>query len=279
MTRSLRTGMAATLLMLSAAVAAHAQDAPSMYQLVLRDGSRMYGTVEKDTPEEVVMKTPAGVVVTAQRSQVVSLKPATGRIVAGEFQPADPNTTRLFFAPTGRALRRGEAYVGVHQFIVPAIQVGITDRLSIGGGTPLLFFGDGDGRPFWITPKLQLLDTGRVQVAAGAFHGWGMDGDAGGIGYVVATFGSAAGSVTGGGGVAYAGDGGRTYVAMFGADRQIRRNMKLISENYVWGSGDGLVSAGLRFFGEQLSADVALGAPLNVTDAFVFPIVNFVYRF
>ena len=285
MIRCLRAGVVAALLMFGAVVDARAEmrqepGSTGLYELVLRDGSRVYGAIEKETPDEVVLRTPAGVLITAQRTQVISLQPARGRLVRGEFQPTDPNTTRLFFAPTARSLKKGETYFGLYELIMPSLQVGITDRISIGGGTPLLFFGDGDWeRPFWVTPKVQLLDTGRVQLAGGAFHAFDSDGDGGGIAYGVATAGSLAGSVTGGAGIAYAVDGGRTVLVMIGADRQISRSVKLVTENYVWRGGNGIASFGLRFFGERLSADVGLAMPLGEEAGYAFPVVNFVYLF
>jgi hypothetical protein len=74
---------------------------------------------------------------------------------------SDPNTSRLFFAPTGRALKRGEAYVSVFEGLLPSIQIGVTDLFSIGGGTPIIPF-EGASRPFWITPKLQVLNTAKT---------------------------------------------------------------------------------------------------------------------
>ena len=283
MTRSLRVGAIALLLVVGVALDARAQavvDPSATYELVLRDGSRMYGALEKDAANEIVLRTTSGVVVTAQREQILRLTPVTGRVIAGEFQRSDPNTTRLFFAPTGRALKRGQAYLGVHELFLPSFQVGVTDRISIGGGTPLLFFGeDGWERPFWVTPKVQLVDTGRFQAAAGVFHGFDTDGNGGGIAYGVATTGSPVGSLTAGGGMAYANDGGRSFVVMIGGDRQIARSVKVITENYVWKGGDGLLSLGFRFFGEQLSADLGLMIPMGADQMFVFPMVNFVYLF
>jgi hypothetical protein len=80
--------------------------------------------------------------------------------------------------------------------------------------------------------------------------------------------------------MAYDEDGDRTAVVMLGADRQVRRNMKLVTESYIWGSGNGLISGGVRFFGERLSADLALATPVGEDfERFVFPMVNFVYLF
>ena len=251
----------------------------TLQELVLRDGSRLYGTVEREDEISVVFRTQSGSVVTFERTAIVSVRNVTGSIVKGEFLRRDPNSSRLIFGPTGRALAKGQAYLGVYEFLMPFVQVGLTDRLSIGGGTPLVFGIEDWERPFWITPKLQLLDTGRVQVAAGVFQGFSVDGESGGIAYGVTTMGSESASWTGGAGLAYSGDGGRSAVVMLGGDRQIARSVKVITENYFWKGGDGIVSVGFRFFGEQLSADVGLTVPIGAEDLIMFPIVNFVYSF
>ena len=43
--------------------------------------------------------------------------------------------------------------------------------------------------------------------------------------------------------------------------------------------GDAIVSGGVRFIGESLSADIGLFAPLATGELFAFPIVNFVWKF
>lgn len=254
--------------------------APVTHELRLRDGSRVYGRVETESAAEVVFDTASGVRLTARRDQILSLRKVEGRFVDGEFQTADPNTTRLFFGPTGRSLPKGQTYLGVYEFLLPFVQVGVTDRFSIGGGTPLVFgFGeDGFDRPFWITPKLQVFNGRLAQVSVGAFQGFG-NGASAGIAYGVATVGGLAGSMTGGVGVAYDDAGDRSYVIMVGGDRPVRRNMKFVTENYVWGSGTGIISAGVRFFGERMSADLALATPIGDGGGFVLPVVNFMYLF
>jgi hypothetical protein len=250
----------------------------TLYELVLRDGSRLYGTIEREDANEVVFRTQAGATVTAKRADIETLAKVTGTLADGEFMPPDPNGTRLFFAPTGRSLPRGQTYLGVYEFLMPFVQVGVTDRLSLGGGTPLLFGIDDDDRPFWITPKLQVLRTSSTDIAVGVFHVFNAGGDSGGVAYAVSTSGSAGGSFTIGGGVAYGEGGTRAGVIMVGAERQVRRNLKVITENYGW-RGSGVASVGVRFFGERLSADLALGLPLGADEFYAFPIVNFVYRF
>lgn len=252
--------------------------AVTLSELVLRDGSRLYGAVVRQDDAEVEFRTQGGTTLTVKRAEILSLREVSGVMTGGEFQPADPNQTRLFFGPTGRSLKRGQTYLGVYEFALPFVQVGITDRISIGGGTPLVFGGGESGRPFWITPKVQLLNRSRTQISVGAFHGFSGGGDYGGVAYVVGTHGNAASSFTIGAGMPYSGNGGRAAVLMVGGEGQVRRNIKFVTENYIWTGGNGVVTGGVRFFGERLSADLALVVP--IADFFVIaPLVNFVYIF
>ena len=250
-----------------------------LFELVLKDGSRMFGTVERETAEEVVFRTQAGATVTARREEIVSLRLIKGRMENGEFIRPDLHRTRLFFAPTGRSLNKGEVSLGVFEFIAPFVQVGVTDQFSVGGGTPLVFGFDEGDRPFWVTPKYQLFDTGRVQAAVGVLQVFGTSGDFnGGIAYGVATFGSSDNAVTTGAGLAYSGD-SRGGVVMLGGERRVHQHFKVMTENYVWKNGEGILSGGVRFLGERLSADLALAIPLGIGDFVAFPVVNFVYVF
>ena len=245
--------------------AAPAGDAPaSLYELVLRDGSRLIGRIADQDLTEVVFVTVAGVTITAPRPEIESLREVTGRVTEGQFLPEDPNVTRLFFWPTGRSLRKGQTYLGVYEFLMPFVQVGVSDRFSIGGGTPLMFGLDGDewDRPFWITPKLQVLNRARTQLSIGTFHVFDTNGNNGGVGYVVGTHGDPAHR-----------HGGWRHrlrnwrrpigdIVMVGGERQVRRNLMLITENYVGRAATGLASAVVRFFGDRSRRRV-IGIPME----------------
>jgi hypothetical protein len=240
----------------------------------------MFGTVERENASEIVFRTHAGATLTVHRDDVASLKTVAGTVRGGEFLPPDPNTTRLFFAPTGRTLKRGQSYLGIYEFVAPFVQVGVTDRFSIGGGTPLIFGVEDWDRPFWITPKLQVYDGHDTQVAIGILHAFDSDNDGGGIAYAVASRGTDVRSFTAGAGLAYSTDGGRAAVVMIGGEGRIARRVKAVTENYLWTGGRGLATAGFRFFGERLSADLALAIPIGTDDGFyAFPLINFVYTF
>ena len=66
---------------------------------------------------------------------------------------------------------------------------------------------------------------------------------------------------------------------MVGGEHRVSRRMKLITENYAFKRG-AILSAGVRFLGEQLSADLGVFTPVTGEDIFVLaPIVNFVWTF
>ena len=248
-----------------------------MYELRLKDGSRLFGRIERETDQEVVFKTQSGATITASRQEIVSLKPVKGRMARGEFVRADQHRSRLFFAPTGRSLEQGQVSVGVFEFMAPFVQVGVTDDFSVGGGTPLIFGIEDFDRPFWITPKYRVLNTEKVQAAVGVLHVFDTSaGDSGGIAYGVGTFGSSDNALTVGAGMAYSGD-SRGGIAMIGGERRVAPHLKVITENYIWQNGEGILSGGVRFMGERLSADLGLAMPIG--EGFVFPVVSFVYIF
>ena len=159
-------------------------------ELVLRDGTRAYGRVERVDEGLVTFMTTAGAVIQVQTAEIVSVQPASGRVVSGEFRRADPNPTRLFFGPTARSLKQGTGYVGVYEIVLPFVQVGLTDRISFGAGTPLIF-GSGSAHPFWITPKVQIYSSESVQASVGVMHFLNVGDGTLGIAYVVGTRGTA----------------------------------------------------------------------------------------
>jgi len=249
-------------------------------ELVLRDGTRAYGRVERVDGGLVTFMTTAGAAIQVQATDIVSVHPVNGRVIAGEFRRADPNPTRLFFGPTARSLKQGAAYAGVYEILLPFVQVGLTDRISFGAGTPLIF-GDGSAHPFWITPKVQVYASESVQASVGVMHFLNVGDGNFGIAYVVGTRGTTDSAVTGGVGYAYE----RSYnrrngaaVVMVGGEHRVTRGMKILTENYIF-NGGGILTGGVRWLGERFSADLALVVPTDGGSTVAFPLVNVVYSF
>ncbi len=247
-------------------------------EIRLRDGTSAIGRVEAVDGTRVTFRTLAGATLTIETADIVSLATIEGRASGTQFWKDDPNPTRLFFGPTGRPLKRGDVYLGVYEIFIPFVQVGITDRFSIGGGTPLIF-GGGSERPFWFTPKYTVIARPTTQVAVGAMHIMNIDGDSLGVAYGAMTTGTRDTALTVGVGYAYEQfeDSGAPVV-MIGGEHRVHRHVKLVTENYVFREG-GIASAGVRFMSGRLSADLGLATPIGVDDFFVFPVVNFVWTF
>jgi hypothetical protein len=249
-------------------------------ELMLRDGTRAYGRVEHFDSGLVTFMTTAGAIIEVQAAEVLSVHSVNGRVVAGEFRRADPNPTRLFFGPTARSLKQGAGYFGVYEILLPFVQIGVTDRISVGAGTPLIF-GDGGARPFWITPKVQVYTSESMQASVGVMHFLNVGDGNFGIAYVVGTRGTTDSAVTGGVGYAY----DRSYdstngaaVVMIGAEHRMTRGMKILSENYIF-NGGAILTGGVRWLGERFAADLALVVPTDGGTTVAFPLVNVVYSF
>lgn len=272
------------------------------YQLGLTDGSTLIGRVTEATPDRIVVVTSSGVRIELDRGQIRSVEPVRGTVREGQVWPADPNRTRLLFGPTGRSLRRGEGYIGAFELFLPFLSYGLTDRLSLAGGTPIL--PGAIGRIFYLTPKLTLLERPAVQASTGvlAFLDFEeADSDIVGILYGAGTWGSADDALTAGVGWAFSGSDVTNRPAfLLGGEKRLSARVKLVTENYLVSYAEteyrysptegetsirrtevaGILGGGVRIFGERLAGDLGLG--LGVGDADFFccvPLVNFVYNF
>ncbi len=250
--------------------------------LTLRDGTTLVGRVLEVTP--TVVRFASGVGETpVPRAAIHRVRlMAASALHDGELWPEDPSRTRLFFAPTGRMLRTGELYFADAYIFFPSLQAGLTDRVTIGGGMSL-FPGPGlDEQLFYITPKVGVYASPRVNVAVGALVAGAkgiVDASPVGIGYGVGTFGGEDASVTTGVGYGFArGAISSTALVMLGGHVRVSRSFALVTENYfVTQSGtDAGFSGGVRFMGEKLAVDLAaLGASGAST---LVPYVAFIYR-
>jgi hypothetical protein len=220
----------------------------------------------------------AGGPITVPRSAVLELRQiGRGSMRQGVYWAPNPNDPRLFFAPTGRTLAKGEGYFSDTWVFFFLFAGGLTDRLTLGGGFSVLPVGDFTQNVFYITPKYGLVRQERFNLAVGALVGVAgiadFDQGPGGIVYGVGTVGSPDASVTFGTGLVFAqSDLGDEPVLMLGGERRIARRVSLATENYlVPRTGGGLVSYGVRIFGERMSVDVAFGNPFGVDTEIHFP--------
>src|SRR5262245_38309262 len=229
-------------------------------RLTLTDGSTLYGSVESIADDSIAFRTLADTVVPISRASIRDLRVVSGHLVHGELRPRDTQQTRLFFGPTARSLEHGDAYAGLYYFHVPFVQVGVTDRFSIGGGSPILITLLTGEFGVWITPKLQVVARDEVQAAIGAISIVGEGPDLGFL-YGVSTIGGPDRSASIGLGYAYRGVNG--LIVMAGAEARTSRRVKWMTENWFTPDGNGVFGGGFRLLGERFSADVGLMLVVN----------------
>jgi hypothetical protein len=261
-----------------------AQD--SIIEFRLTDGSVLYGRVTEDLGERIVVRVQSGATITLERAQIASMKVVRGRMVDGQMWPEDPHATRLFFGPTARAIKKGEGYFGVYELFFPFVSYGLTDRFTISAGTPIV--PEAIGEIFYLAPKYELVRMRNTSAAVGVlalFATSAIEGGSAGLLYGVGTFGRPDGALTVGAAVPFVTSGDDGYIGdkpviMVGGESRLTRRTKLITENYFSPGDGGLVSGGIRFFGERLSADFGVGAGFAEDGTgCCLPLVNFIYSF
>jgi hypothetical protein len=265
-----------------------ATDTTQMYVLRTRDGSLFVGRLTRASVDSVYFVSSGGPIA-VPRSAVVELRRlGRGAMRQGVYWAPNPNDTRLFFAPTGRMLAKGEGYFSDTWVFFLLVAGGITNRFTFGGGFSVLPFEDFTQNVFYVTPKFGLVQRPDFNVAVGALVGVAgiadVDAGPGGIVYGVATLGSPDASVTFGTGFVFAeSDFGEEPLLMLGGERRIARRVSLATENYlIPGESVGLISYGVRIFGERMSVDLAFANPLGVDSNLAFPgwpYVSFAVKF
>ena len=260
----------------------------SLVQVVASDGTVYVGRITAVAADQITMETVSGVRVELRRAQVRRIEPALGRVVNGEYWAEDPNISRLFVTPTGRALRRGEGYIGIYELLFPFLAYGVTDRFTLAGGIPL-FGGFAEGLPpFYLAPKFEFFTTPTLRASAGALAVV-FEGESAGLLYGVGSFGTPDRALTAGLAYGYVTDGGEdggsgeisnTPAIMVGGESRIGRRVKLLTENYFIPGLDGaLLSGGARFIGRAWAFDFGLLFLVGEDGGGYLPLISFNYNF
>lgn len=254
-------------------------DSTKIQVITMRDGSSLVGRIVSVRADSVDFQTGVGRMQVAIGDIREIRETDSSRMHDGTYWFPNPNATRLFFAPTGQMLKKGEGYFADYELFFPGVAYGITDNISIGGGVSIFPAGL-DEQIYFVTPKVGMSFGEQVHLAAGLLVA-GTSGGTGGVGYAVGTLGDGDASGTIGLGYGFAGgDIESKPLVMLGGEKRISRRLALVTENYLLPiSEDNLVySFGVRFMGEKLTTDLAI---FNVSGSGVIglPYVDFVFRF
>ena len=299
----------AIVLMLGRSTVATAQRQPIprdtniTHVLYLADGSTLVGKLLSRDSTMVQFQTNGGLfsVPVSRVKEIREVRPAD--VKGDEYWFPDANETRLFFAPTGRMLKKGEGYYSNTYLLLQNFVGGVSDAFTLGGGFSIVpsddFFNQ---NIYYVTPKIGLYNRPKTNVAVGALVGlspglsdWDSRGESFGILYGVATRGGPDASMTAGVGYGFHnGDFQDLPLFMLGGAVRSSRRVSLVTENYLtWTkqgnytycpaypcppptyshNAEGVLSYGLRFMGEKLSTDFALW---NATSEFIFPGIPYI---
>jgi hypothetical protein len=255
-----------------------------VYRLTLQDGSEIVGTILQEDSLQVRFRSVSKILMTVPRSQISSMKPLSGNIVDGEYRRSDPNSTRLFFSPTGRPLKNGQGYFSAYEIFFPSVAVGIGDIVSLWGGVSLL--PGTEGQIIYIAPKITPVHIRNFDLSAGVLYvnTTVSSSSGGGIIFGVGTYGSSDNALTVGLGWGFAGgDVANKPILVLGGEVRLSNSIKLISENWIPSWTDvAIFSFGFRFFGDNLAADLGFirSSAKMETNGFPFiPWIGFAYNF
>ncbi len=255
-----------------------------VYRLTLNDGSEIIGTIIKEDTLQVEFQSISNITMRVPKLQIARMMLLSGIVVDGEYRRSDPNSTRLFFSPTGRAIGNGQGYFSAYEIFFPSIAVGIGDVVSLSGGISLL--PGVESQIIYFAPKVTPLHIHNFDLSAGILFAGGTRraSSGGGIVYGVGTYGSEDNSLTMGLGWAFSGgDLSSRPIVLLGGEIRLSNSIKLISENWFPPWTDVIIySFGLRFFGENLAADLGFArtSAKMVTSGFPFiPWIGFTYNF
>ena len=271
-----------------AALGAAAGAAERVVAIALRDGSRLIGRVISENDASLTVATSDGLEIVIPRASVVSV---TDVGEDGRSASADPNYSRLLFAPTGRPLKKGDGYFSDYELLFPGVAYGLTDNVSLAGGVSVIPGLGLSDQLFYVSPKLGFDLGPRVSVAVGALlaGAGGGEGDAESayIGFAVGTFGGPKRSLTIGLGL---GDTSGEFsdavpIVMVGGTATLSRHIGLVTESWLFVGDDFRLAeqpfgVGVRLFGDRLSADVGVILVGELLDeGFPLPWLSVTYHF
>ena len=161
---------------------------------------------------------------------------APGKTKSGYYDIG--NGTRIFNAPTGRGLRKGEGTIQTTYLFFVGGEYGITNNFSLGATVSLIPGLPLSQQAFVISPKFTAPVSEKVHVGAGVIYANipfdESDSGGAGIGYGSLTYGGAENNLTLGIGYGFtSGEIGSTPVFQLGGQKRISRRISLLSENYI----------------------------------------------
>jgi hypothetical protein len=259
--------------------------------LKLVDGSELLGRTIEIGEDDILFRSELGDsrIKKASIRQITTIRRESAK--PGGYWFPNPNVTRLYFAPTGRMMKKGEWYFSDYYLFFPAVTGAFSNRISVGAGMSLFPGLNLEDQLFYLTPEIGLYLSERLNFAVGAIvagaPGVEIDDDdipTFGAAYGVGSYGPPDAFITGGLAFAFAEDEFADSPAfLIGGQGRLTRHISFVSENWKFPETDfALISYGLRFFGSRMSFDMGFFNVVGGDENPIFPgvpWVDFVYNF
>ena len=250
-----------------------------------KDGGMLIGRIVSIDVDVVQVETNFGKVEIPIRAIKKIRRIPESSMQNGEHWYPDLNTTRLFITSTAQMMERGQGYYSNRYLFFSMLAYGVTDNFTIGAGGLTLPIPLKD-LPFYITPKVSLLNEESLDLALGALimkvPGDDDDDFSTGILYGVGTFGGPEG-LTAGLGWGFVDDEiANKPVIVLGGKRRWTRRLAVVAESWFFPNiyDEPLVIYGIRFLGLRMSVDVGMIAMPSEEIVFPgFPYFDFVFNF
>ena len=250
-----------------------------------KDGGMLIGRIVSIDVDVVQVETNFGKVEIPIRAIKKIRRIPESSMQNGEHWYPDFNTTRLFITTTAQMMERGQGYYSNRYLFFSMLAYGVTDNFTIGAGGLTLPIPLKD-LPFYITPKVGLLNEEPLDLALGALimrvPGDDDNGFSTGILYGVGTFGGPEG-LTAGLGWGFVNDEIANKPAIvLGGKRRWTRRLTVVTESWFFPNfyDEPLVIYGIRFLGLRMSVDVGMIAMPSEEIVFPgFPYFDFVFNF
>ncbi len=254
-------------------------DTSAVSRLTLQDGSEVIGYIIEERDSLIVFRTVSGIRMEINTGLISENELIEGEISDGEFVRYDPNRTRLLFGPTARTLKQGKGYFSTYEIFFPSLAFGVTDFITLSGGFSLV--PGVSEQVIYLGTKARFIESEVVTLGGGFIYAHVEDSDFA-TAYGVVSIGSQRAALTVGLGWGFIDwEFSGTPALMIGGEVQLSNSIKLVTENWLPPNTDfAIISLGIRFFGDNLAADIGLVTYTDVGDGFPFlPWLGFVYNF
>jgi hypothetical protein len=241
------------------------------YRIETKSGGTFTGELSSMSLNSVELTSTDGSTVNVPRNSFARVVPLDGGVAAKGSSSATHrpgyfdigNGTRLFNAPTGRGLRKGEGTVQSTYLFLVGAEYGITDNFSVGASLSLLPGLALSQQLFIISPRFSAPLSEKVHVGAGIIYANipfdNSNSGGAGIGYGSLTYGGADDNLTFGIGYGFtSGEIGNTPVLQLGGQKRVSRRLSLVTENYVIADAQAGMGGlyGVKIHGRHVSVGV-----------------------